>query len=48
MITKLFPVPEMEHLLESLGDEQLSETEAAAVERFRELLEGKWLDVGRV
>ena len=46
-ISQLFPVDEIGRLIECLGDEQLDEVEAKGIERFRELLGGKWFDIRR-
>jgi hypothetical protein len=48
IIENLFPLVEARHLIETLANDGLDETETKNIERFKEMLGGKWFNIGNV
>jgi hypothetical protein len=48
ILENLFPLEEAKHLIESLANDGLDETETKNIERFKEMLAGKWFNIGNV
>lgn len=48
IIENLFPLAEAKHLIETLANDGLDEAETNNIERFKEMLGGKWFNIGNV
>jgi len=48
IIENLFPLAGARHLIETLANDGLDETETNNIERFKEMLGGKWFNIGNV
>ena len=48
IIENLFPLAEAKHLIETLANDGLDETETNNIDRFNEMLGGKWFNIGNV
>lgn len=48
ILENLFPLAEAQHLIDSLADDGLDENETSNIERFKEMLAGKWLNIGKI
>lgn len=48
ILENLFPLAEARHLIDTLPDDGLDETETRSIERFKEMLAGKWLNIGKI